>query len=630
MRIPSIIRKAISHEGSLKSLFSKSISVVRDEGLEGIKRRIRHLQIVSRQLLPPPASRPTNYETWLATNATASSDYPRWVLRNNKSHPRISIVCPIYEPDPEFLYEAVESVLGQSYQNFELILVDDKSPCFDLTKFLTAFSDPRIITVSRSENGNISAATNSGIEQATGDYIAFMDQDDLLATDALLWVAATISKHPHLKLIYSDEDKLDESGNRCDPHFKPDWNYHYFQTCNYICHLVVAETATTKAIGGCRLGYEGAQDFDFLLRFTEQLSPAEIYHIPLILYHWRKHSGSTSSDIFAKPEAITAGLLALQDHISRTKIEAEASLNQIRYHVQYKLEDRPKVTIIIPTRNMVEVLRPCIESVRKLTDYDNYHILVIDNGSDEPESLKYLEEISAFATVIKDDSEFNFASLINKGVDICDSELVCLLNNDIEVITPNWLGELVGVIQQDNVQIVGAKLLYEDDTVQHGGVILGIGGVAGHAHKFFPADSGGYSDRNICRQELSAVTAACLLTRKSVFQEVGGMDDKRLTVAFNDVDYCLKVRSAGYKVVWTPHACLYHHESKSRGHEDSPGKQRRFLREINAMKASWGQQLTRDPAYNPNLSLEFEDFRLAPKPPEARISVPVFQSVDRT
>ncbi|MFT5047543.1 MAG: GT2 family glycosyltransferase, partial [Porticoccaceae bacterium] len=609
----------------LWSTISKTFEVIKREGVAGIQKRIRHLRIVSSHLASPQQSILESYEQWLQRNGTIANDYPRWLLRTYSHHPMISIVCPVYEPDPEFLLEAVSSVLGQSYRKLELILVDDKSPSFDLSAFVAQFDDSRISIVQRTENGNISAATNSGIEKATGSHIAFMDQDDLLAMDALLWVAASLVKFPHLKLVYSDEDKLDESGDRCDPHFKPDWNYHYFQTCNYICHLVVVEAGLVKASGGCRLGFEGAQDFDFLLRVTEQIDACEIYHIPIILYHWRKHAGSTSADISAKPEAVNAGLLAIQEHISRKQLPATAVLNLIRYQVEYEVTDEP-VTIIIPTRNMHSILKPCIDSIRKLTSYQNYRILIIDNGSDDPDSLAYLDSIKSIATIITDNREFNFAALINHAVEQCETDLICLVNNDVEVITPQWLSEMIGIIQQDQVQVVGAKLLYDDNSVQHGGVILGIGGVAGHAHKFFSADSGGYSDRNVCRQELSAVTGACLLTRKTVFEEVGGMDDQNLTIAFNDVDYCLKVRNAGYKIVWTPHARLYHHESKSRGHEDSPKKVRRFNRETEAIKASWGNQLARDPAYNPNLSLEFEDYRLAANPPPFRIGIPAFQS----
>lgn len=623
-KLSTILKGAVRHEGSFLTLINKSVSVLRREGLNGIKKRVRHLSIVSAQV-PPPPNQPRSYADWLEDNDHQDTELPRWAIRNQPNRVKFSIVCPVYEPDTTFLEEAIDSVINQSYPTFELILVNDGSPNFNVEGFCQRFSDPRIKTISREENGNISAATNTGLDAVQGAYVVFMDQDDVLAEHALLWVTATLAKYPSLKLIYSDEDKLDEQGNRCDPHFKPDWNYQYFLTCNYLCHLVVVEADLAKSTK-CRIGYEGAQDFDFLLRIVEQVEPKHIYHLPKLLYHWRKHSASTSSDVFAKPEALSAGLRAVQDHLNRSGVEAEACLRGLRYHVDYQVTNNEPVTIIIPTRNMHKLLRDCISSIESLTTYGNYQFLIIDNGSDDPVTLEYLDSLGANARVIRDESRFNFAYLMNMAVRESQTDLICFLNNDVEVISPTWLTELVSVISQPNVGVVGAKLLYDDRTIQHGGVILGIGGVAGHAHKFFGADDGGYYDRNMCRQELSAVTAACMLTRKSIFQSVGGMEEKSLKVAFNDVDYCLKVRTAGHKVVWTPHAQLLHHESKSRGHEDSPEKVRRFQQETDWMLDRWNSALCRDPAYNINLSLQFEDFSLRDEVPYFNLERAVFKN----
>jgi len=607
----SIFTRALRHEGGLLQLVAKSVNVLLRDGLSGILVRIRHLIIVGTK--HQPLAEEITYEDWLEKKESSCPPTVGQLIIK----PVISIVCPVYNPDIEHFGAAISSIQAQAYPHWELCLVDDCSTEFDLAAFLRKFDDPRIKSARRAENGNISLATNDAIAMAGGDYIAFMDQDDVLAKDALLWLVQAINEHPGWLLIYSDEDKLDLEGKRCDPHFKPDWNYEYFLSCNYLCHLAVYQRQLLLALAGCREGLEGAQDYDLALRAIETLEPGQIGHIPRILYHWRKSAGSTSQDVMAKPFAVTAGERAVSEHLARAGIKATVNTDFIRYRVRYQVpEPVPCVTIVIPSRNSRDLLQTCIDSISRKTDYANLRLLVVDNGSDEADALAYLDQLNARSEVevIRDPRPFNFSALINQGIRAAKSEIVCAMNNDIEIITSDWLREMVSVLQQPKVGIVGAKLLYPDNTIQHGGVILGIHGVAGHAHKYFPADSHGYADRLISRHELSAVTAACLLTTRSVFDAVGGFDEQHLPIAFNDVDFCLEAGKKGYKIVWTPHATMYHHESKSRGTEDTESKVERFNLEVDWMKSKWGDVLLTDPHYNANLNLNHEDFSLAVEP----------------
>jgi GT2 family glycosyltransferase len=607
----SILTKALQHEGGLRQLFGKSIKVLGRDGLSGILIRIRHLIIVGTQ--HQPLVEEITYPEWIEKKEPKCS----LDLSQISNKPLISIVCPVYNPTPDQFRAAIASVQAQQYTHWELCLADDCSTNFDLEAFLGDYDDPRIKNTLRAENGNISLATNSAVAIAEGEYVAFMDQDDVLSGDALLWLVQAINEHPQWQLIYSDEDKLDLDGNRCDPHFKPDWNYEYFLNCNYLCHLSLYESELLISLGGCREGLEGAQDYDLALRAAETLAPNAIGHIPHILYHWRKSPGSTSQDALAKPFAIEAGERAITEHLARTNTAATVTTDFIRYRVHYQVQNpAPCVTIVIPSRNAKELLRSCIDSIFDKTHYPDYRILVVDNGSDDPDALTYLEQLDrqSNAEVIRDPRAFNFSALINLGIRAANTEFVCAMNNDIEIISTDWLKEMISVIQQPDVGIVGAKLLYPDDTVQHGGCILGINGVAGHAHKYFSADSHGYADRLIARQELSAVTGACLLTTRSLFDAVDGFDEQHLAVAFNDIDFCLEAGKKGFKIVWTPHAKMYHHESKSRGSEDTEAKVKRFNQEVDWMKSKWGDVLLHDPHYNSNLSLSHEGFSLAIDP----------------
>lgn len=530
--------------------------------------------------------------------------------------PVISIIMPVYNPPLELLREAVESVCAQLYPRWELCLADDASTDHSVIDYLKSLSalDNRIKVVFRERNGHISAASNSALEVATGEFIALMDNDDLLPRHALYWVARTIRENPDAGLIYSDEDKISTDGTRSSPHFKSDWNEFLFRSQNMVCHLGAYRRDLVNEVGQFRVGFEGAQDYDLALRCIEKLERNQIIHIPRVLYHWRIHAGSTAMAGDEKPYAALAGVKALDEHLQRKGDVGIAELSSLgMYRVHYKLPvSQPLVSLVIPTRNAHALVKQCIDSIKRLTTYTHYEIILIDNGSDEPESLEYFAQLDQEENirVMRDEGPFNYSALNNAAVRIANGELLGLINNDIEVISPEWLSEMVSIALQPGVGAVGARLWYPDDRLQHGGVITGLGGVAGHSHKNLPKGAPGYFCRAELIQELSAVTAACLIIRKSTFEQVGGLEEEHLKIAFNDVDFCLKVKEAGYVNVWTPFAELYHHESATRGLEDTPQKQARFTKEIEYIKSRW-PDIIKDYAYSPNLTLDSEDFGLA-------------------
>ncbi|KPZ12162.1 Glycosyl transferase, group 2 family protein [Pseudomonas syringae pv. viburni] len=530
--------------------------------------------------------------------------------------PVISIIMPVYNPPLDFLREAVESVRAQLYTKWELCLADDASTdqtVIDYLRSLTA-TDDRIKVIFREHNGHISAASNSALEIATGDFVALMDNDDLLPQHALYWVARTIRENPDAGLIYSDEDKISTDGTRSSPHFKSDWNEFLFRSQNMVCHLGAYRRDLINEVGQFRVGFEGAQDYDLALRCIEKLQRNQIIHIPRVLYHWRIHAGSTAMAGDEKPYAALAGVKALDEHLERKGGVGIAELSSLgMYRVHYALPASPPlVSLVIPTRNAHALVKQCIDSIKRLTTYTHYEIILIDNGSDEPESLEYFAQLDQEENirVMRDEGPFNYSALNNAAVRIAKGELIGLINNDIEVISPEWLSEMVSIALQPEVGAVGARLWYPDDRLQHGGVITGLGGVAGHSHKNVPKGAPGYFCRAELIQELSAVTAACLIIKKSTFEQVGGLEEEHLKIAFNDVDFCLKVREAGYVNVWTPFAELYHHESATRGLEDTPQKQARFTKEIEYIKSRW-PDIQADYAYSPNLTLDYEDFSMA-------------------
>ncbi|WP_367269958.1 glycosyltransferase [uncultured Pseudacidovorax sp.] len=548
------------------------------------------------------------------------SDADRLVMAETISgwprNPLISIVMPTYNGDPAWLAQAVASVQAQVYGHWELCIADDASSDSTGLEALQRLADleSRIKIVRRPENGHISAASNSALELATGEWIVLMDHDDLLAEHALFWVAETIQRHPEARMIYSDEDKIDEQGHRFDPYFKSDWNIDLFRSHNMFSHLGAFEAALVRDVGGFRIGLEGSQDYDLVLRCSERVSPDQIRHIPRVLYHWRVHAQSTASSSDVKPYAQIAGERALNEHLARLGVDGETTYIGHGYRTHYRLPRMlPHVTIIIPTRNAVHLVRQCIESLVSVTDYAAYDVILVDNGSDAPEALAYFDQLARDPkfTVLRHDAPFNYSELNNLAVDQARGEFVCLLNNDVEITSAAWLAEMVSIALQPGVGAVGARLWYPDGTLQHAGVVLGIGGVAAHPHKSLAKGELGYFGRAALIQSFSAVTAACLVVSKANYLRVGGLDAANLAVAFNDVDFCLRLREAGLRNVWTPYAELIHHESVSRGRDDSPEKQARFNAEVDYMTRRWGALLQNDPAYNPNLTLLSEDFSLA-------------------
>ncbi len=559
-----------------------------------------------------------DYEKWIRQYDTLK-DADRVAIRAHvagfTNPPTFSVVMPAYNTPEKFLRKAIESVRAQIYPHWEFCIADDASPLPHVRRVLEEYArkDPRIKVVFREQNGHISAASNSALEVATGDYVALLDHDDELAEHALYWMAAEIMAHPEAELLYSDEDKISEKDRRCDPYFKPDWNPELLLGQNYICHLGVYKKERVLRLGGFRQGFEGSQDWDLVLRFTDDLAPEKIRHIPAVLYHWRMLAGSTASDLSAKPYMVNAAKDAITEILQKRGegFSLDSACNGAFHLPRFCVKDTPQVSIIIPTRNGLSDLRQCLNSL-SLTEYPHTEILVIDNQSDDPDMLAYLSEIQRRLghRVLSYPYPFDYAAMHNWAVPLARGEYICLLNNDTEVITPHWLGEMLGQAQRQGVGAVGAKLLYPDGTIQHGGVVQGIGGIAGHAHKTHAGEGDGYFSRAALVQNFSAVTAACLTMRKSDWDQVGGMASE-LTVAFNDVDLCLRLREAGLRNIWLPQAVLYHHESKSRGSDIHPEKLRRFALEHAYMQWRWGAILKRDPAYNPNLTLEREDFSLA-------------------
>lgn len=563
------------------------------------------------------------YENWISLNEVAVERYPALAKATQRwdQRPLISLVMPTYNSPPEYLRKAIDSVLKQIYTNWELCIADDQSTQPQVKAVLDEYAarDSRIKVVYRNTNGHISAASNSALALATGDFVGLLDHDDELHPLALFYVADLLEKDPEAALIYSDEDKLTVDGRRYEPYFKCDFNYDLFLGQNMISHFGVYKASILRQIGGFREGLEGSQDYDLALRVLEAAGPDAIRHIPRVLYHWRVLPESTASSADAKPYAVIAASRAVQEHLMRCNIAAKvqsADGAAMYQRIVYALpENEPLVEIIIPTRDGASLVRQCIDSIRNLTTYRNYRITIIDNGSEKLETFQLFKSYDSDSRirVVRDDSPFNYSALNNRVALVSEAEFICLLNNDIEVITPDWLSELVSIAIQDEVGAVGAKLLYPDDTIQHAGIFLGMGGLAGHGHKHLPRHAPGYFSRAALRNAVSAVTAACLVIRTSIYREVQGLDEN-LVVAFNDVDFCLRVREAGYRNVWTPFAELYHHESVSRGYEDTPEKMERFVKEIDFVKKRWGDALWNDPFYSPNLSIDSTELVMTMNP----------------
>jgi O-antigen biosynthesis protein len=528
--------------------------------------------------------------------------------------PLISIITPVFNTNPFMLKKMFESVLAQTYQNWELCIADGCSTNSETIELLKEYEkkDSRIKISYLTANKGIAGNTNESLSLAEGEFAALLDHDDELTPNALMENIILLNAHPLADMIYSDEDKLDEEGFRCNPHFKPQWSPDLFNSMMFTCHLGVYRKSIIDEIGGFRPEFDGAQDYDMVLRFTEKTT--NIFHIPKILYHWRISAGSTASSLGEKNYAREAQIKAVAEHFKRLNIEASvtAGLADNLVRVKRHLKTSPKVSIIIPTCDKLNLLKTCVESIRNKTGYKNYEILIINNNSREKETFDFFAQIQKETNIEVLDylHPFNFSAINNFAAKNAKGEILLFLNNDTEVITEEWLESMVEHTVRPEVGAVGARLLFPDNTIQHAGVILGIGGVAGHSHKHFHQNHPGYFSRASAIQNLSAVTAACLMVKKEVFESLDGFDEKNLAIAFNDVDFCLRLRQKGLLIIYTPYAKLYHYESVSRGQEDSPEKVARFNKEIEYMQKTWSNILLTDPYYNPNLTLKREDFSI--------------------
>lgn len=526
--------------------------------------------------------------------------------------PKISIVVPMYNTKFSYFVELIDSINNQTYQNFEVCLADSsKIPDVQIQKYIQELNSNKIVYKNISQNLGISENTNVAISFSTGDYVAFCDHDDVISINALYEVVKAINSSD-ADFIYTDEDIL-ENGIRKNPHFKPDFSPDLLTSYNYICHLCVVKRKLLDEVGLLNKEFDGAQDYDFVLRATEKAK--NIVHIPKVLYHWRAHETSTSYSSSAKEYVYMAGKRAIEEHFKRINIKAKVEIldEPGRYRVKYDVIGNPKISIIIPNKDSKSDLKKCIDSILK-SSYPNYEIVIVENNSKTKEVFDYYNKIQKDNDNIKVVSikidKFNYSLINNFGVKNSKGEYIVLLNNDTKVLSNDWMEEMLGICQRDDVGIVGAKLLYPDFKVQHAGVVVGIGGVAGHVNVNIAENEEGYFSRANVINNFSAVTAACLMIKRSIFEKIDGLDEK-LQVAFNDIDLCMKVRKLKYLIVFTPYAKLMHYESKTRGSEDTPEKIKRFESEMDVFKSKWKDELDRgDPYYNINLRLDKVNFEI--------------------
>ena len=546
----------------------------------------------------------SSYLEWISSKKLKRND--KKSVDKFKYNPLISIIVPVYNAKEEVLSECIESVLNQTYSNFELCLADDCSTLDETKKCLNEYAkkDKRVKVLFRKENGHISKATNSAISISSGEFVGLLDNDDVLSSDALYEVVKVLNIDKNIDMIYSDEDKIALNGKRYFPHFKSDFAPDSLLSSNYICHFTVLRKSIVDKLGGFRSEYNGSQDYDMFLRFSEKTN--KIYHIPKILYHWRMIPGSTSSDASSKNYAYDAGKRAIEDALKRRNIKGNVHMlgTPQMYEVEYLYDKEPKISIIIPTKDKVDLLSRCIESIYNKTKYNNYEIIVVNNNSVEEKTVDYLINCSKSNnnfSYFDLNCEFNYSYINNEAVKKANGEYIVLLNNDTEIISSDWLHKMVGYAMQEHVGCVGAKLLYPTDTVQHCGVVLGCAGIAAHAFIGSGLDNYGYFGKLVATHDCGAVTAACLMVKKEKYLSVGGLDEK-LKVAYNDVDLNMKLLEKGYYNVVVPSVRLYHYESISRGNDFSEKNKMRFISEVKYMSNKWGKEKLKDKFYNVNLS----------------------------
>ncbi|MDO4616796.1 MAG: glycosyltransferase family 2 protein [Lachnospiraceae bacterium] len=552
-----------------------------------------------------------DYSMWVRSRRPGRSLLEKQSKKRWKYEPKISIVIPLYNTPLKYLKELMDSLVNQSYQNIEICLADG-STVDDTGKYIKKHygKDSRVLYQRLKENKGISWNTNQAIAMATGDFIMLSDHDDVLERNAVYEIVKAINADPKkVDIVYTDEDKVTMDGKSYfEPNFKPEFNLDFFRSSNYICHIFVVRKTTLDQAGLFRSEYDGAQDFDLILRCTEQARV--IRHVPKVLYHWRSHPASTAENPDSKMYAFEAGRKALQEHYNRLGIDAQAYRTEVfgRYRTEYALQGNPLISIIIPNKDHIDDLDKCLKSIYETSTYKNFEIVVVENNSTDPETFRYYKQLEAVhdnVRIITWKHEFNYAAIHNFAVPYCQGEQLLLLNNDTSIITPDWMEQMLQYAQRGDVGAVGAKLYFPDDTIQHAGVIIGMGGVAGHIFSGTPRAEYGYQARLISAQDLSAVTAACMMIPKAVYEAAGGFDE-RFKVAFNDVDLCMKIRSLDKKIVFTPYAELYHYESKSRGREEeTSSKMKRFQSEVRLFKEKWPEILKNgDPYYSVNMALD--------------------------
>ncbi|MCQ8277823.1 glycosyltransferase [Acetobacteraceae bacterium KSS8] len=594
-------------EGKLVSIGNDMSKMYAD--MERLRR-----EIIS--LLPSQGYHLGDYDRWARRyyeNLRARVAAERQLLKQAgklPEEPFVTVMVPTYKPLLSDFVAAVESVIAQTYQNWELVIVDDGSKSQEVSDRIDAFcaQDKRIRCIRSKKNVGIAKATNISMDAALGEWTVFFDHDDVLV-DVALEVMIRTAQRTGAKLLYSDEDKIDQAGYFLEPNFKPDWNYRYVLGCNYVCHLTVIETATMREVGLLKKEYDGAQDHDFILRCSEVLEPSQIVHVPELLYHWRITPNSTAADVSKKGYAVDAGVRAVSDHLKRKgQVAKVSSINGLTiYGVEWIPQSQPKVSIIIPFRDQIETTRKCIDYIRDNTDYPNYEIILVNNWSTSTEASRFSKEIKDRPNVRVLDviEDFNYSRLNNLATAESDAEYYVFMNNDVFIEDETWLNRILGEAMSDErIGIVGGKFLYPNKTVQHAGVIVGTHGVAAHIHLGIPHDDYGYIGRARLSQDMVAVTAACMLIKADVFKEVGGFDEEHLKVAYNDVDLCLKVYESGRRVVWCADFVAWHHESLSRGSDMRPDQEARFFREQQTMYQRWGDKpfFRNDPFFNPNFS----------------------------
>lgn len=562
-----------------------------------------------------------DYAQWLARYEPAADADHGARLAALPRRPKVTVLMPVFDPPPAFLAAAIASVRAQCYPEWGLVLVDDASTRDDVRECLAgaAAADPRVRVVTRTANGGIAVATNDALREARGEYCAFLDHDDVLAPDALLCVAEAVTQGPPPALLFSDEDRIDTDGQRTGPYFKPAFDGEWLRTTNCVLHFMVVETALLRELGGIALGVDGAQDWDLVLRIEERAGRARIRRLPFMLYHWREIPGSTAASVFEKPALVAAQRRVIVDTLARRGERGEPIHTTHGWRIAYALpEPAPLVSLVIPTRDRVELLRACVESIRAHTDYPAYEFVIVDNESREPGAVAYLAELArtGAARVVPYPHAFNYAAQCNLGVREARGTAIALVNNDIEATDAGWLGELVSLAVRPQAGLVGATLRYPDATLQHAGVIVGLNGVGDRPWIGTPPGFAGPQGRALATREMAALITACAVVMRDRYLAVGGMDES-LAVSCNDLDLCLRLVRAGYRNLVTPHAVLVHHESATRGLADDPANAKLSADEESRFAALWPEALADDPWYNPNLALAGSAYALA-WPPRVR------------